>query len=236
MDARTNRQIKAQCKKYKITPFHFFLSVLRVFLSRHLGSDDLVIGIADANRVDSALDSTVGFMLNLLPLRFRNGSGNSNNQDFKDVAHTTRDTVYDALGHSALPFDALLERLDVPRSATHSPLFQVWMDYRPIKPGNRPTLFGSEANGTQTVGRNAYDLTLDITELDDSEPRVSFRTQKYMYSDKSTQMLFDSYMRLVRAFATKFASSVDSVPLWSPKDIEVAKSLGRGKFSTQCTI
>ncbi|RYO86086.1 hypothetical protein DL764_009059 [Monosporascus ibericus] len=229
LDARTSRQIKAQCRRHKITPFHFFLGVLRTFLGRHLGVDDLVIGVADANRVDASLDSTAGFMLNLLPLRFRNAvEGSKQELRFKDVAQTARDTVYGALAHSRLPFDALLERLDIPRSATHSPLFQVWMDYRPIKPGNRPTLFGSEANGTQTVGRNGYDLTLDITELDDSEPRISFRTQKYLYSAESTQKLFESYMRLVRAFAAKFDAPVESVPLWNPNDIEVAKTLGRG--------
>lgn len=232
LDTRTNRQIKAQCRRHKITPFHFFLGVLRAFLGRHLGVDDLVIGVADANRTDSSLDSTVGFMLNLLPLRFKDGEDSSSGREgrrFKDIAQTTRDTVYEALAHSQLPFDALLERLDAPRSASHSPLFQVWMDYRPIKPGNRPTLFGSEANGTQTVGRNGYDLTLDITELDDSEPRISFRTQKYLYSEQATQMLFDSYMRLVRAFAAKFDSPVDSVPLWNPRDIDTAMELGRGK-------
>ncbi|KAH9905503.1 hypothetical protein F4778DRAFT_803016 [Xylariomycetidae sp. FL2044] len=226
LDARTNRQIKAHCRRHKITPFHFFLAVLRIFLGRHLDVDDLVIGIADANRVDSSVDSTVGFMLNLLPLRFR-GNGNKK-ENFNEVAQATRDTVYEALAHSALPFDALLERLAVPRSASHSPLFQVWMDYRPIKPGNRPTLFGSEANGTQTVGRNGYDLTLDITELDDSEPRISFRTQKYLYSSRATKMLFESYMRLVTAFAANISAPTDSTPLWNPADIESAKTLGQG--------
>lgn len=232
LDTRTHRQIKSQCRRYKITPFHFFLAVLRTFLGRHLGVDDLVIGVADANRVDSSLDETVGFMLNLLPLRFKDEPEASGKQNrFKDVAQKARDTVYEALAHSALPFDALLERLEVPRSGTHSPLFQAWMDYRPIKPGNRPTLFGSEANGTQTVGRNGYDLTLDITELDDSEPRISFRTQKYLYSDRANTLLFESYMKMVRAFAAKFETPVESVPLWNPRDIEAAKTLGRGKYS-----
>ena len=103
------------------------------------------------------------------------------------------------------------------------------MNYRPIKPGNRPTLLGSEAYGTQIVGRNGYDLTLDVMELDDPEPRLSFRAHKYLHSAESTQLLFESYMRLVRAFAARFDAPVDSGPLWHPRDIEMAKILGRGK-------
>ena len=82
-------------------------------------------------------------------------------------------------------------------------------------------MFGSEAYGAKIVGRNDYDLTLDVMELDDSESRISFRTQKYLYSSGSTQLLFESYMRLVRAFAARFDAPVDSVPLWHPRDIEI---------------
>ncbi|KAF5861957.1 hypothetical protein ETB97_012280 [Aspergillus alliaceus] len=227
LDARIVRQIKSQCRRHKITTFHFFLGVLRTFLFRHLEVDDLVIGIADANRVDNALNTTMGFMLNLLALRFRN-EHQYRTSPFKDVALDARNMAYNALANSKVPFDVLLETLDIPRSTTHSPLFQAWMDYRPFKPDYMPKMFGSEASGTPTVGRNGYDLTLDVNEVNGSEIRVSFRTQKYLYSAESTQMLFDSYMRLVTAFASNFDTSVDSVPLWNPRTINSAIALGRG--------
>ncbi|ORY13581.1 hypothetical protein BCR34DRAFT_599754 [Clohesyomyces aquaticus] len=227
LDARTLRQIKAQCRKHKITTFHFFLGVLRTFLFRQLDVDDLVIGIADANRTDNSLDSTIGFMLNLLPLRFKSENGDKG-AVFKDVVQAARKIAYDGLAHSKLPFDALLEKLDIPRSAAHSPLFQVWMDYRPFRPDYMPTMFGGEASGTQTVGRNGYDLTLDVNEINGTDVRISFRTQKYLYSASATKTLFDSYMRLVKAFAVNFELPVDSVSLWNQKEIDAAKALGQG--------
>ncbi|KAF2268091.1 hypothetical protein CC78DRAFT_565861 [Lojkania enalia] len=227
LDARTVRQIKAQCRRHKITTFHFFLGVLRTFLFRHLDVNDLVIGIADANRTDKSVDNTMGFMLNLLPLRFKNDD-HDKTATFKDIVTGARKTAYDALAHSKLPFDALLENLNIPRSATHSPLFQVWMDYRPFRPDYMPTMFGGEATGTQTVGRTGYDLTLDVNEINGTDIRVSFRTQKYLYSASATRTLFDSYLRLVKAFAINFELNVDTVPLWDEKEIEGAKVLGRG--------
>ncbi|KAF2820849.1 hypothetical protein CC86DRAFT_360096 [Ophiobolus disseminans] len=227
LDSRILRQIKTQCKKHKITPFHFFLGVLRTFLFRQLDVDDLVIGIADANRTDDSVASTIGFMLNLLPLRFKNDVADQN-ISFKDVAAEARKTAYDGLAHSKLPFDALLEKLNIPRSATHSPLYQVFLDFRPFRPEHMPTMFGGEASGDQTVGRNGYDLTLDVNEIDGSETRVSFRTQKYLYSADATQALFDSYMRLVRSFADDFEVPVGSVSLWEEKELESARTLGKG--------
>lgn len=225
---RTVRQIKALCRRHKITTFHFFLAVYRVFLFRHLETSDLTIGVADANRVDKSLDGTVGFMLNLLPLRFKQ-EAQDKIQSFKEVATHCRKVAYDALGHSRYPFDALLEQLDVPRSTTHSPLFQAWMDYRPFNPKYKPTMFGAEASGTPTVGRNGYDLTLDINEINGTEIRVSLRTQKYLYSAESNKMLFESYMRLVTAFGTNFELPVDSVQLWDEAAVEAGKTLGQGE-------
>lgn len=231
LETRMLRQIKTQCKKYKITPFHFFLGVLRTFLFRQLDVEDLVIGIADANRTDDSVASTIGFMLNLLPLRFKSNEADQNIA-FKDVVAEARKTAYDGLAHSKLPFDALLEKLNIPRSATHSPLFQVWMDYRPFRPDYMPTMFGGEASGEQTVGRNGYDLTLDVNEIDGSETRISFRTQKYLYSAEATHALFDSYMRLVKSFANDFEAPVNSVSLWEEKELESAKTLGLGKCTS----
>jgi hybrid polyketide synthase/nonribosomal peptide synthetase ACE1 len=227
LDTRTVRQIKAQCRRHKITTFHFFLSVLRVFLFRHLEVDDLVIGIADANRVDADIEQTVGFMLNLLPLRFKKADSDDD-MPFKSISENVRTTVYEALAHSRLPFDALLEKLNIPRSTTHSPLFQAFMDYRPFQPDYRPTLFGGEVSGTATVGKNGYDLTLDVNEVDRNDIRVALRLQKYLYSQESTQVLFDSYMRLVKTFAADSNSPVSSAALWNPKEAEAATQLGRG--------
>lgn len=217
------RQIKIQCKRHKITTFHFFLAVLKVFLFRHLDTDDLVIGVADANRADASVTGTVGFLLNLLPLRFKSAKG----EVFKDSVIEARNKAYSALANSKLPFDVLLETLDIPRSASHSPLFQVFMDYRQIN-AEQPKLLGGEAVGTHSVGRNGYDLVVDVNEVAGTSMHVTFRMQRYLYSKPATEMLFSSYMRLVKAFATNFDTKVDEVPLWSAEAIDVAKTLGRG--------
>lgn len=225
LDTRTVRQIKAQCRRHKITTFHIFLSVLRVFLFQHLEVDDVVIGIADVNRVDADIEQTIGSMLNLLPLRFKKGDGDDG-IPFKSISENVRNAVSEALAHSKLPFDALLEKLDIPRSTTHSPLFQAIMDYRPLQPGYRPTLFGGEVSGSATVGKNGYDLTLDVNEVDRNDIHVALRVQKYLYSQEATQVLFDSYMRLIKTFAADFNGPVSSAALWDPKATEAAMQLG----------
>ena len=228
LDRRTVQQIKAQCRRHKITTFHFLLAAYRTFLFRHLDVNDLVIGIADANRTDNDLDNTIGFMLNLVPLRFRKEDGDEN-VPFKDIVMNARNTAYSGLANSKIPFDALLEKLDMPRSTTHSPLFQAWMDYRPFRTDYKPSMFGAETSGTASVGRTGYDITLEVDEVDSSDIQVKFRTQSYLYSAKSTKILFESFMRLVKSFAANFETKVSVPSLWDEKDVVAAKSLGLGK-------
>ena len=66
-----NAKIRKVCSKEKITPFHFHLSSLQVLLHRLLLIDDICVGIAHANYRDEGFAETVGFMVNLLPLRFK---------------------------------------------------------------------------------------------------------------------------------------------------------------------
>jgi hypothetical protein len=113
-------QAKSVASRLQITPFHFYLSSLAFFLARCLKVKDFGIGIVDANRTRVEEEETVGFFLNMLPLRFQLQGSDS----FETVSRHTRDMVLAALEHSAAPFDMILDRLDVARSGTHHPLFR----------------------------------------------------------------------------------------------------------------
>ena len=148
----------------------------------------------------------MGFLLNLLPLRFKKDDGDAHSS-FKNIVMDARNKAREALAHSNLPFDALLEKLNMPRSTTHSPLFQAWMDYRPVNPNRKSAMFGTKASGTPTVGRTGYDDTLDVQEADGTQTWVAFRVQKYLCSAEATETALDSYIRLVKGFASN--SDVD---------------------------
>lgn len=227
LDAATAARIRDQARKQKSTTFHFFLAVLKVFLFRFLDIDKVCIGVADAGRGDTDTIGTIGFLLNLLPLQFK-ASSNAAGQTFGDAVREARDKAYAALGHSKLPFDVLLEELDVPRSTSYTPLFQVFMDYRQIALAS-PKVLGAKADATSSPGRTGYDLILDIRDVAGRGVNVAFRTQKSLYSQEATELLFKSYMRLVRYFANNPAAEVKKAPLFDAADIDAAVKLGRGK-------
>ncbi|PIG81412.1 polyketide synthase [Aspergillus arachidicola] len=216
-------RIRSQCRRHRVTPFHFSLAVLRILLARLTKIQDCCIGVADSNRLDPSNESTVGFLLNLLPLRFRTLPDN-----FTDVLVGTRDACYGALTHSAMPFDKLLDELAVPRSNTHSPLFQVLMDWQP-RLGGEVKLGDITSSCTKmTVGRTIYDLTLLVTESARGDATIHFRTQKALYSKEGSEVLARSYINLLEAFTDDLDLQVNAPCIWHPSDLERAVEVGQG--------
>lgn len=223
LDKGLATRIKAICIKHKVTSFHFYLAAFRVLLFRFLDTEDLSIGIADANRKDSATLGSIGLYLNLLPLRFRS----TPNASFSDTLREARTKSYSALEHSRLPFDIILDELNVPRSALHSPLFQAFFDYRQGAKEN-PTFSNVQFQiQDAALGQTAYDISLDVTESS-AGPLIMMKAQDYLYSKSTTETILRSYVNLLEAFSTNVNMTHEQPSLFKETDIKLALQLGRG--------
>lgn len=218
-------RIKGTCRKYKTTPFHFFLATYKAMLFRFLRSEDLCIGMADANRLDSDAMSGIGCYLNLLPLRFTAKA----DQKFSDAIQEVRAKSYAAIANSSIPFDVLLEELHVPRTSLHSPLFQAFINYRQGVTEKR--MFGESHADAQEylVAKTAYDISLDIIDNPGGNSTVSFMVQKDLYGVKDAEILIDCYVRLLEAFSNSPETKIVEPSLYSTKDLDKAIDTGRGK-------
>lgn len=224
LDPSLTAQIKDRSRRQKATTFHFYLATLQSLVFRLLDIDDFFIGIADANRTDSRFMGTLGFFLNLLPLRFQRGTAKT----FTNAIHEARNKVYSALAHSKLPFDVLLNQLKIGRSATHTPLFQIFVDYRQGVQ-ERTTFAGCEAKGESWhIAKTGYDVALDIIENAAGDSLLTLRLQKSLYSSDDTKMLLQSFVNLLTAFSVNSDIPVAVPSLWQRVEIERAIKLGQG--------
>lgn len=96
------------------------LSAFQLLLHRLSGSDDLLLGTDVAGREAAELEGLIGFFVNVLPLRSRLQPTAS----FVELLAATRRTCLAAFEHQALPFERIVEALDVPRDRSRNPLVQ----------------------------------------------------------------------------------------------------------------
>jgi amino acid adenylation domain-containing protein len=107
--------------RQSVTPFMILLAAFHLLLHRYSGQDDVVVGSPIANRSRTALESLIGFFVNTLVLR----ADLSGNPSFSELLLRIRDICLDAHAHQDLPFEKLVQELQVERDLSRNPLFQV---------------------------------------------------------------------------------------------------------------
>lgn len=73
------------------------------------GQEDVILGMEDANREDRMMD-TIGPFINVLPLRLRAKITTK----FSQLLEDARTQTYEALAHSKLPTQALVDKYVLP--------------------------------------------------------------------------------------------------------------------------
>jgi amino acid adenylation domain-containing protein len=122
LPATVAKQLLAVAKQYQLTPFMLLHGALSLLFSRHSNSNDIVIATPVANRLQAELEPLIGFFVNTLVLR-----ADTKHESLSDYLAHIRQVNLDAQSNQDVPFEQLVERLKVPRSTAHSPLFQIMM-------------------------------------------------------------------------------------------------------------
>lgn len=227
LPAALAKKIEETCARLKANVFHFYLGVFEVLLFKLLGTADVCIGMADANRWDERVAQSIGMYLNLLPLRFRLDSA----QSFEAVLKETRRKAYLAMSHSRLPFDVLLENVECERSTAFSPLFQAFINYRQ---GVSETRSFDEAMGrTEEIElpKAGYDVSLDVIENPGGDTRVIFMLQKSLYGEQETERVLGMYFGLLEEMCQGSGRNLGKISLFTEKEVEDAVKLGQGECS-----
>lgn len=150
-----------------VTPYMTYLAAFQALLHRYTCQDDLLIGTPVSNRNRVEVEGLIGCFVNTLVVR-STGNGQSS---FREFLAQTREEVVQALAHQELPFESLVESLELRRDPSRTPLFQVMFTWQVA-----PTAVQLPGLRLQALsidrGTAMFDLTLVVTD-DDGHMSVS---------------------------------------------------------------
>ncbi|KAG5772189.1 hypothetical protein H9Q73_012591 [Fusarium xylarioides] len=213
-----SEQIKRASQSLRITPFYFYLAALQTLFNRLLSIEDICIGVTDANRSKSSLQ-TIGFFLNLLPLRFNV----QKDTKFSDLVTNTAQHYRAAQVNMGVPFDVILDKANVPRESTSTPLFQVAMNYRQGNFSEIP-LGGSSLDFKDGFdAQSPYDLAFSITP-NNKTTYVQVVAREDLYTGEGTDTLLSAYLALLRDASRDVSKSLETINLYD----QTAPSASRG--------
>lgn len=224
------RQIVAASRKIRATPFHIYLAVFQTLLARLAETDTVVIGMADANRsVVPGAAECIGNLLNLVPLRLETRMV----EPFSTLVKLAKQKVLSALSHSEVPLDVIMNEIRVERSASHSPMFQSFIDYRreseKLTVGSGPRKITIEGKQYALSG-TPYDVMLDIIDKQDGAATLNMLVHEALYTKEEGELLLRSYVHLLSTLTANLDVRVGDATIWDKRDIESALALGRGEM------
>ncbi|AUS81156.1 hypothetical protein C1701_25620 [Actinoalloteichus sp. AHMU CJ021] len=162
IDSATHGRLAALAAATNSTTFVVCQAALGAWLSCAGAGIDIPVGMAYASRDDASLEEVVGMFINTLVLRL----DLAGDPTFAELVRRTRGTVLDALDHSTVPFDQVVEAVNPTRSSNRNPLFQVmtnWQEDMGDDGGLR--LDGTRVEALQTRNSKAkFDLSVYFAE------------------------------------------------------------------------
>lgn len=115
-------KLEQLAQSHGATMYQLLLSLFALLLYKYSGQSDIIIGSPIANRNRKELENIIGMFVNTLALRVNLQDGQLTfGQLLDQVAQTARE----AQENQDLPFEMLVDHLDLSRDVTRNPLFQV---------------------------------------------------------------------------------------------------------------
>ena len=171
------------------------------------------MGTATSNRDFEEFESLVGFFVNTLPLSTTIHS----DQPLATVLQQVKSTVFEALDHKSLPFEKILESLEVTRDPSLSPLFQIMFVFE--NENANPTLsFGAGLTaGNESIEGDTvkFDLQVIIEETRNGLGiRIEYATELF---DEDT---IDRMEAFLESYDPKIEKELISRALEAEEDIK----------------
>jgi len=210
-------------RAHRVTPTTAALGAFAVLLSRYTGADDLVIGMPIANRGHAQLERLIGFFANTLALRVRVVAERS----FGELLDDLREVMRGAQLHQELPFERVVDALEVERNLDRNPLFQVMF----ADIDNTTDDFVLDGLDVSLVEpehqHSSFDLTLNLRR---GRGRVEaiFEYSTALFEAATIERLADNFLSLVDGILAQPDAAVGALPVLSERElVEVVRDFNR---------
>ncbi|MEI2579470.1 non-ribosomal peptide synthase/polyketide synthase [Scytonema sp. PRP1] len=207
LDANLTQQLKKLSQESGSTLFMTLLAGFVVLMSRYSGQTDLVVGSPIANRNRTEIEGLIGFFVNTLALRF----DLSQEPTFEALLAQVRRVTQEAYDHQDLPFEMLVEELQVERNLDRNPLVQVVfaLQNAPSAPLELPGLTVEE----MASGLDSVRLDLEVYLWDTPEGLGGFCSYNRDLFDAATiARMMQHFQILLEAICLQHAGAIAANP------------------------
>lgn len=217
LDLRMLNRMKRVCSRMGMTPFQFLLTAFRSFLYRYTEERDVTILMIDGNRPHPDLEDVLGFFVNMIPLRCVNDC----EAGFDDLLGDMKNVALEALEHSRIPFDVIVDTVDVEQDPSHFPLGQVVLNYQMHgKMPNYPTQDFNIYDVSSKDVPTACELQLEAMEDPNKGLDLHLEYSTTLYDSDDMDRFLDNFMAFTTSVIKDHRQPVSEVPMCGLKEMQ----------------
>ncbi|RYZ01108.1 MAG: hypothetical protein EOO73_36565, partial [Myxococcales bacterium] len=223
IDPATTERLAAVCRQAGATPYMGLLAALAVVLNRYSRQQDICIGSPVANRNRRLVEGVIGLFVNTVVMRI-DASGNPR---FSDFLQRIKQTAIDAYTHQEVPFEKLVNDLQVQRDTSRPPLAQVMLNFR-TAPSSGLELEGLRVTSVPTHNGSAkLELTVDVEMTSDRLTGfVEYATA--LFSDEYVERFRGHLTTVLQAIGAAPQTFIDDLPLLTSVEQRALLDISRG--------
>lgn len=201
--------------------FMVLQAAFAILLHRYSGQADVVVGTPVANRQDPDWGGLVGLLVNAVVLRTRV----DDDESFEELLLRCRETTLDALEHSDVPFERVVDRLQPERSFSRNPLFQVIFSLQGPE-ADLPAFEGLDATLLEPdLGSAHVDLEC-TTWREPQRLKIRLTHSLDLFEGETARRMLSHYLRLLERISEAPGAPVGSFELLTEDERRGLRSRG----------
>ena len=202
-------------KPLHVDLFSTLTAAFQLLVSRYSGQQDVVTGSTLPNRVLPETVDLIGPLSNAIAVR----TDLSGNPTFAQLLERVKNNILSAREHAAMPFEKLIDELEVERSLSHAPVFQIALDLKDtavLDPWVEELLIEEFEFET---GIAALDLKLEIVNAGD-HLNCRFEYASDLFEQRTVKRLADHFVRLLSEIVRNPEQRIGRFTFLSPEEID----------------
>jgi amino acid adenylation domain-containing protein len=212
INSELTEKLKLLSQKSGATLFMTLLAALNTLLFRYSGQDDILIGTPTANRNRQEIEPLIGFFVNTLVLR----NSLEGNPAFSGLLQQARNVVLEAYANQDVPFEQVVDGLEIERSLSYNPLFQVMfaLQNAPLNSLELPHLKAQYLAVKHQ--RIKFDLSLILEEIETEQGSYLegfWEYDSHLFTDERITRMVGHFQTLLKGIVANPQQTVRELPL-----------------------
>ncbi|MEF9478799.1 amino acid adenylation domain-containing protein [Chryseobacterium sp. 1B4] len=212
ISSEISSRLRIVSKNLGVSLYSVMLSGYYLMLSSYSGQEDLIIGTPVANRHYPGLENLIGFFVNILVLRQKLDF----NVSVHDFIISVSSGVLGGQIHQDLPFEKLVDALNLEQDSSRHPLFQVMFGLQSFGPvtakGTDENCFFHLFDSGIENETAMFDLT---TMIDDQREELcgTFNFATSLFKETTIEQMISTYQYILKQFSDLFQGGSSDVRL-----------------------